>query len=68
MTPQPKKSFVEALRGHMNEFRENKQTETQAEHTPKNENAPRRGAGNHTTGRGKGPANGRSYVKKTWPP
>ena len=33
LTPQPKKSFVEALRGLMNEFRENKQTET--EHTPK---------------------------------
>ena len=65
LTPQPKKSFVEALRGLMNEFRENKQTET--EHTPKNENAPRRGAGNYATGRGKGPANGRSYVKKTWP-
>ena len=60
MTPQPKKSFVEALRGLMSEY-----TDTQ----PKNGDGPQRGAGNISY-RGKGPANGRNYVKKTgpWPP
>ena len=41
MTPQPKKSFVEALRGLMNEFRDSKQTER--EHTPKTKTYPEEG-------------------------
>ena len=32
----------------------------------KNEDAPREG-GRSSSNKGKGPANGRSYVKKTWP-
>ena len=63
-TPQPKKSFVDALRGLMNEYKD-KPRQTQ----PKNEEGPQRGARN-TSNKGKGPANGRSFVKKTgpWPP
>ena len=66
MTPQPKKSFVEALRGLMSEYTDTKQTQPEQ---PKNEDGPQRGAGNISY-RGKGPANGRKYVKKTgpWPP
>ena len=61
MTPEPKRSFVDALRGLMKEYSENKQTQ------PKNGDAPQRGAGN-STNKGKGPANGCGYVRKTWPP
>ena len=57
-TPQPKKSY---LRGLMNEYKD-KPRQTQ----PKNEDRPQRGAGN-TLNKGKGPANGRSFVKKTGP-
>ena len=68
VAPQPKKSFVEALRGLMSEYTDKKQTQTQPEQ-PKNGDEPQRGARN-TSNRGKGPANGRNYVKKTgpWPP
>ena len=60
-TPQPKKSFVEALRGLMNDYKDKS--------PPKNEEGPQRGARN-TLNKGKGPTNGRSFVKKTgpWPP
>ena len=66
MTPQPKKSFVEALTGLKSEYTDTKQTQPEQ---PKNRNGPQRGAGNISY-RGKGPANGRNYVKKTgpWPP
>ena len=58
---QPKRSFVEALRGLMSEYSANKK------HNPKNGDAPQEG-GRSSTNKGKGPANGRGYVKKTWPP
>ena len=61
LRPQPKKSFVEALTGLMEEYTNKKQQQQ------KNEDAPREG-GRSSSNRGKGPANGRSYVKKTWPP
>ena len=63
-TAQPKKSFVDTLRGLMNEYKD-KPRQTQ----PKNEDGPQRGAGN-TSIKGKGPANGRSFVRKSglWPP
>ena len=66
LTPQPKKSFVEALRGLMSEYTDRKQTQPEQ---PKNGDGPLRGARN-ISNRGKGPANGRNYVKKTepWPP
>ena len=57
LIPQPKRSFVEALTGFMQEYATKKQT-------PKNGDGPPSGAGNSSS-RGKGPANGRSYVKKT---
>ena len=57
LIPQPKRSFVEALTGFMQEYATKKQT-------PKNGDGPPSGAGNSLS-RGKGPANGRSYVKKT---
>ena len=60
LRPQPKRSFVEALTGLMMEYAKEK---TQ----PKNEEVPQRGERN-TSSRGKEPSNGRSYVKKTWPP
>ena len=57
LIPQPKRSFVEALTGFMQEYATKKQT-------PKNGDGPPSGAGNSLS-RGKGPANGRSSVKKT---
>ena len=51
----------------MKEYTENRQTQAGKQTQPKNGDAPQRGAGNFSN-RGKGPANGRSYVKKTWPP
>ena len=56
LIPQPKRSFVEALTGSCRNMQPKKQT-------PKNGDGPPSGAGNSSS-RGKGPANGRSYVKK----
>ena len=60
LTPQPKRSFVEALTGLMQQYTNKKQTQ-------KNEEGPRNG-GRGSSSKGKGPANARSYAKKTWPP
>ena len=40
-TPQPKKSFIDALRSLMNKYTDKKPTQTQ----PKNRDGPQRGAG-----------------------
>ena len=70
LTPKPKKSFVEALKGLMSEYyTDRKQTQPAQPEQPKNGDGPRGGARDFSN-KGKGPANGRNYVRKTgpWPP
>ena len=61
LMPDPKKHIMETLKDMLKDYNE------QNEQPPKNGNAPHEG-GRNFSARGKGPANGRSYVKKTWPP
>ena len=60
LIPQPKRSFVEALTGFMQEYATKKQP-------PKNDDVPLNG-GRNSSSRGKGPMNGRNYTRKVAPP
>ena len=60
LIPLPKRSFVEALMGFMQEYATKKQT-------PKNDDVPLNG-GRNSSSRGKGPMNGRNYTRKVVPP
>ena len=60
MTPQPKKSFLVALRGVINDYTHNKQTQSEK---PKNGGVPQKGQETlHTK------VKDQQQVKKTWPP
>ena len=60
LIPLPKRSFVEALMGFMQEYATKKQT-------PKNDDVPLNG-GRNSSSRGKGPMNRRNYTRKVVPP
>ena len=60
LIPQPKRSFVEALTGFMQEYATKQQP-------PKNDDVPLNG-GRNSSSRGKGPMNGRNYIRKVAPP